>query len=284
MSEEDGFALEKSTLAIVGLGLMGGSLALALKDRCASLMAVDTDERTCREAMEKDVVSEAECDPAAILPRADVVILAVPIPAILDLLARMDEIVPQPCIVLDLGSTKQAIVQAMDQLPDRFATLGGHPICGKEQLSLANASPDLYRNAPFVLTPPKRSSAKASSAAFQIISALGANPLWMDAAVHDRILASTSHLPFLLASVLVLATSSGSAPLVGPGFRSASRLASTPSSMMLGVLQTNRENILSSLSRFREHLDLIESALQAGDSQALLEILDRSRERHQIFK
>jgi prephenate dehydrogenase len=284
MSEEDGFALEKSTLAIVGLGLMGGSLALALKDRCASLMAVDTDERTCREAMEKDVVSEAECDPAAILPRADVVILAVPIPAILDLLARMDEIVPQPCIVLDLGSTKQAIVQAMDQLPDRFATLGGHPICGKEQLSLANASPDLYRNAPFVLTPPKRSSAKASSAAFQIISALGANPLWMDAAVHDRILASTSHLPFLLASVLVLATSSGSAPLVGPGFRSASRLASTPSSMMLGVLQTNRENILTSLSRFREHLDLIESALQAGDSQALLEILDRSRERHQIFK
>jgi prephenate dehydrogenase len=278
MSDGDGFILANARIAIVGLGLMGGSLALALKNKCAALLAVDADQVT-----RQNIVSLADEDPAKILPQADVIVFAVPVPVILKMLERLPELVTGPCIVFDIGSSKQAIVQAMSSLPQRFEAIGGHPICGKERLSLENADGMLFQNAPFVLTPPAHTSVRASACALQIVSAIGANPIWMDASAHDRILASTSHLPYLLSSMLALATPENAAPLIGPGFRSVSRLASTPSSMMLGVLQTNRENVLNSIARFRENLDLIEQALQADAADEMKNILDSARQKHQKF-
>ena len=131
-----------------------------------------------------------------------------------------------------------------------------------------------------MLTPLERTSENARSAVLQIVDALGANPIWLDADDHDRILAATSHLPYLLSSALVLSTPDDCAPLVGPGFRSTSRLAGTPSSMMLGVLQSNADNVLASISSFRQSLDLIESALHAGDNNALETALNDSRKQY----
>ncbi len=153
----------------------------------------------------------------------------------------------------------------MSRLPERFDPIGGHPICGREKLSLANAERTLYYSAPFLLTPLERTTPRAISAAHQIIEALGAKPKILDAVEHDRILASTSHLPFLIASALALATPQEVASFVGPGFRSTSRLAGTPSSMMLGILQTNRENILTMLRGMQSQLTEIESVLSSGD-------------------
>ncbi len=284
MSEEDGFSLQNARVAIIGLGLMGGSLALALQGKCAALLAVVRHAAAREQALQRGVVSQAETDPAHILPQADLIVLATPIPAILDWLARLPDYVPQPCVVLDMGSTKQAIVAAMSRLPERFDVLGGHPICGKEKLSLENADATLYQNAPFVLTPvPNRSSARAAQAAFELIQAVGAIPVWLDAATHDRILAATSHLPFLIATALALATPFEAAPLIGPGFRSTTRLASTPSSMMTGILQTNRQNILDALTRFKENLNHLEEVLHSGDETRLSAMLDEARTRHQHF-
>jgi prephenate dehydrogenase len=110
----------------------------------------------------------------------------------------------------------------------------------------------------------------------QIVKILGASPIWLNAETHDRILAATSHLPYLLSSALALSTSDDAASLVGPGFRSTSRLAGTPSSMMLGVLQSNTDNVLASIASFRRSLDTIESALQSGNQEALQSTLDQS--------
>lgn len=283
MSDGDGFTLASARIAIVGLGLMGGSLALALNGKCAALTGVDADQATRELALRQNIVSLADADPAKILPQADVIIFAVPVPVILSMLGCLPQVVTGSCIVFDIGSSKQAIVRAMSMLPPRFETIGGHPICGKERLSLENADGNLFQNAPFVLTPPAHTSVRASACALQIVAALGAEPIWMDAAAHDRILASTSHLPYLLSSMLALATPENAAPLVGPGFRSVSRLASTPSSMMLGVIQTNRENILNSIARFRENLDLIEQAIQADAADEIKSILDSARQKHQTF-
>ena len=283
MSDDAGFFLEKSKIAIIGLGLMGGSLALALKGKCADLLAVVLRPSTRELALRLNIVSQADEDPAKILPQADVIILSTPVPAILDWLARLPEFTPQRCVVIDMGSSKQIIVQAMNQLPERFDALGGHPICGKENLSLENAEATLYQNAPFVLTPPAHSSVRASAAALQIITAIGARPLWLDAVSHDRLLAYTSHLPYLLASALALTAPLDAASLVGSGFNSTSRLASTPTSMMLGILQTNRDNILDAVSTFRDKLDLIEQALRSRDIDKLAEILDESRLKRQKF-
>jgi prephenate dehydrogenase len=184
---------------------------------------------------------------------------------------------------MDLGSTKKLIVDSMAKLPERFDPIGGHPICGKEKLSLANAERTLYYAAPFLLTPLKRTSSQALSAAHQIIEAVGAKAKVLDAEEHDRILASTSHLPFLLSSALALSTSQEIASFVGPGFKSTSRLAGTSSSMMLGVLQSNRENVLTALHALQGQLNEIESSLSSNDFSKLESLLNQAQTKHQIF-
>lgn len=280
---EPAFNLAESRIAIIGLGLMGGSLALGLKGKCAALFGIDPHLPTLELALSQHIVDSADSDPAKLLPQADLVILSAPVPAILTLLEELPSCMPNSCIVMDLGSTKKMIVDAMSRLPERFDPIGGHPICGKEKLSLANAERTLYYAAPFLLTPLARTSSRAHSAAHQIVDALGAKATVLDAVDHDRILASTSHFPFLLSSALALATPDNVAPFIGPGFRSVSRLAGTPSSMMLGILQSNRENILNALHRLQEQLAEVESALSTEDYQELEMILNQSRGRYQTL-
>lgn len=278
--DKPGFNLKEANIALIGLGLMGGSLALSLKPRCRRLSAYDPDRATIELARRQEIVHAADSDPAKILADADLVILACPVPAIIEWLKRLPDYIQHPCIVLDIGSSKRTIVTALESLPANFDPIGGHPICGRERLSLENAERFLYRDAPFVLTPLPRTSEHARSAALLIVEALGARPIWLDAESHDQILASTSHLPYLLASALVLATPGDSAPLVGPGFRSTSRLAGTSSSMMLGVLQANSDNVLTSIANFRHSLDILESALQTNNKDALESALDDSRQQY----
>ncbi len=262
---------------------MGGSLALALKGKCAALYGIDPDRATIDLACRQQIVDQADSDPAKLLPKADLIVLSAPVPAILTLLEGLSSQMPAPCIVLDLGSAKKRIVDAMSRLPERFDPIGGHPICGKENLSLANAERTLYYASPFLLTPLDRTSPRALSAARQIIGAIGAKAINIDAAEHDRILASTSHLPFLLSSALALVTPGNMAPLIGPGFKSTSRLAGTSSSMMLGVLQANRENVLTALHEFQNQLAEFESTLSTGDFTRLESMLNQAQSIHQTL-
>jgi len=260
---------------------MGGSLALGLKGKCAALYGIDPHPPTLELALSQQIVDYADSDTAKLLPEVDLVILSAPVPAILTLLEQLPSFTPNPCIVMDLGSTKKQIVESMSRLPERFDPIGGHPICGKEKLSLANAERTLYYAAPFLLTPLERTSPRAISAAEQIIEALGAKAKTLDAAEHDRILAATSHLPFLVSSALALAVPMDVTPFVGPGFKSTSRLAGTPSSMMLGVLQSNRENVLNALHGIQARLAEIESALTTEDFTKLRSILDEAHSTYQ---
>jgi prephenate dehydrogenase len=271
--EPDFFSLSHARVAIVGLGLMGGSLALALRGHCAALLGIETDQTALALARRQKIVDYAESDPAKLLPQADLVILATPVSVILNLLDDLPRLMPNPCILLDLGSTKSLIVEKMAALPERFDPLGGHPICGKETLGLQHADQNLYQAAPFVLTPLPRTGERALLAARQVITAIGAREVILDAALHDRYFAATSHLPFLLATALVLATPPETAPFLGPGFRSTARLAATPASMMLSVLQTNRENVLLALEALQNELSLLHRALADHDLQPLASVL-----------
>ena len=240
-------------------------------------------------ALSKNIVDRAEVDPARLLPQADLIVLATPVPMIITLLQKLPDLTPNLCIVLDLGSTKRLILEKMSQLPDRFDPIGGHPICGKEKLSLENAEAGLYQSAPFVLTALQRSTLRARGALEQLIHAIGARAIWMDPTEHDRVLALTSHLPFLVSSALVavLAVAPVALPeislLVGPGLRSTSRLAATSSTMMLGVLESNRENVLAAIDLLQNELTTFESALSSRDSNKLLVLLDQSRAAYQTF-
>ena len=285
---EDGFslALRDSTVGIFGLGLMGGSLAMSLKGHCAHLIGFDSHLPTLELALSKNIIDEAGSNSPLLTGerlgvRFDLLILATPVPSILYLLQQLPFLISSPCIVMDIGSTKRDILQAMSSLPENFDPIGGHPICGKEKLGLENAEANLYQNAPFVITSLTRTTQIAKSAAQQIVSAIGANLIEMTAQEHDHILASTSHLPYLLASTLSHSTPHDFAPLIGPGFRSTSRLAGTPSHMMMGILKSNRENVLKAIHSFRNSLTEFESALQDENYTELESLLNQSRNLYQ---
>jgi prephenate dehydrogenase len=267
--------LSRARLAIVGLGLMGGSLALALRGQCAALLGIDPNPVTLELARRRGVVDVAAADPAGLLPQADVIILAAPVTAILRLLEALPALHPGPALVLDLGSTKTRIVEAMERLPERFDPIGGHPMCGKERGGLAQADGLLFRGAPFAFTPLERTRPPARHFASQLAEALGAHPLWLDPVTHDRWVAATSHLPYLVANALAACTPLEAAPLVGSGFRSATRLAPTSPGMMMDVIMTNQQNILAAARRFCEAMNQIEMLLAAEDYPALQEVLER---------
>jgi prephenate dehydrogenase len=275
---EDGFSLKDATIGIIGLGLMGGSLAMSLKGQCARIIGFDSHLPTLELALSKKIIDQAETvETVGRDYNIDLLIIATPVSTIIDILQQLPSFISRPCIVMDLGSTKTDILQAMSVLPENFDPIGGHPICGKENLGLENADANLYQEAPFVITPLERTTSKARSAAQQMALSIGANLIEMTAEEHDRTLAFTSHMPFLLSSALAHSTPQEFSSLIGPGFRSTSRLAGTPPHMMMGILKSNRQNVLDSIDIFRNSLDEIKSALQDENYHQLELILDRSR-------
>jgi prephenate dehydrogenase len=290
---EPGFATGKLSgcrVAIWGLGLMGGSLALALRGKVAGLVGVDSDPATIRLALERGVVDQALSDGsppeslAAALRGIDLVILAAPVRAILSLLQQLPEIISGPAVVMDVGSTKECIVKAMERLPEQFDPLGGHPMCGKEQSSFLAAEAKLYEGAPFALVRLERTSTEAQALAEELVRVVGAKPLWMEAALHDCRVAATSHVPFLLAEALVQATALEAAPLVGPGFRGSTRLAGSSPRMMADILATNSGNIRAALAQVRAALDEYDSLLAREDYQSLAAIFEAGVERQRFLR
>jgi len=270
-------------VAIVGLGLMGGSLALALRGKCAGLIGVDLDPGALELARRRGVVDRVTDDPGGLLPEADLIVLAAPVCAILDLLDHLPSLHPGPAMVLDLGSTKFQVVQKMAALPARFDPLGGHPMCGKEHGGLANADPQIYLQAPFALTPLPRSSPQVRKIAEQLVQAVGARPVWLDPETHDRWVAATSGLPYLVANALAAVTPEPARPLIGPGLRSTTRLAPTPWSMMGDILSTNQANVLAGLSRFRERIQEMERQLTQEGAASLQGLLAEGAEQYEQF-
>ena len=258
------FPLDTQRVAIVGLGLMGGSLAMALRGRVAGLYAVDPDPRTRALAREWGLVDLVAARPEAVLPHVDAVILAAPVQAMVELIPELPRWMPQPALVLDVGSTKQAVCQALSQLPPRFDVVGGHPIAGKERGGLAQADPALFRGAPFVFTPLPRTSPRARAFAETLARTVGAYPVWTTPEEHDRGLAFTSHLPYLLGVALARSVPAEMRAFIGPGFRSASRLAASSPRMMRDIMATNLDAVLEALERMEDELAVVRRLLRQG--------------------
>ncbi|HJO32929.1 MAG TPA: prephenate dehydrogenase [Anaerolineales bacterium] len=283
--------LAQRRITIVGLGLMGGSLALALRGKCAGITAVDSDAHTRRVGLQRGVVDCASKSLAEGVARADLLVLAAPVRVILELLMQLRQLQPsaqEALPVLDLGSTKAEITAAMAVLPERFDCIGGHPMCGKETGGLAHADAGLYRQAAFVLTPLPQTSTETLALAEELALATGAQPLQMQPERHDRLVALTSHLPYLLACSLVAAVEQrgnddpGVWDLVSTGFRDTTRVAASDVRMLSDILHTNREAVREALGQQHRTLEALEAALDGDVTslQAALSAIRATRQRH----
>lgn len=267
--------LEESQVAIVGLGLMGGSLAWALRGRCRAVVGVARRAETVETALARKMVDQCTIDLEDGLSEADVVVLAAPVRVILALLDEIGPLLRDGSLVLDLGSTKAQIVASMARLPEHVQPLGGHPMCGKELSGLESADSALFRGCTFVLSPLARTSEATLALGRAIVEALGAHPLVLDPQRHDRLVATISHLPYLLACALVgcanqLALDDAAVwDAAASGYRDASRLADSDVTMMLDILLTNQAAILDALATCQAQLRDLENVIKAADKKAL---------------
>jgi prephenate dehydrogenase len=274
-----------STICIVGLGLMGGSLALALRasQLPVNLVGVARNPATIAAARSAGAIDYGTADLAEGAAGADVVVLATPVRTILRMLPQVGQCARPGALVLDLGSSKKQVCDAMADLPDKLQPVGGHPMCGKEVAGFGAAEAGLFRDRPFVLCPLPRTGPAALDRAIGLAEAAGARPLLLDPALHDRAVAGVSHLPYAVAVALVncmdAADDSLARSLASSGFRDTSRLAASEVGMMLDILVTNRDAVLAWLDVFAGQLDHLRSALAGGDESVLSEMLASAQHR-----
>ncbi len=257
-------------VGIIGLGLMGGSLALVLRDRCASLCGYDLDPNTITQALDRGMINRS-IDLTG--DEVDLLILAAPVSAILDWLDRAPAIFSSDFHLLDLGSTKTQIAARMQRLPERISPLGGHPMCGKESSGLEMADRDLYQGCLFALTPLARTRSSTLQVTQELIDALPARSLILDPAQHDRIAAAISHLPYLLA-VALMGTVSREADattwaMAASGFRDTSRLAASDVTMMLDIIRSNQTEVMRALDAAQITLQELQTLIAGEDWPAL---------------
>ena len=270
--------LRDQNVAILGLGLIGGSIAMGLRGHVRSILGVDNDPLTCQIATAKGIVDSASEDIRQILPQADILLVATPVSTAIELISTLPGVHDgSKLMVMDVTSTKSRIMAAMESLPPNFDIIGGHPLAGKEKLGICNAEKEMLYGATFTLTTSERTSERAKSLALELVKAIGCKPFWIDAKTHDHNLAATSHAPHLLAVALTNVTEKEYARLSGGGLSSATRLASTPTSMMLSMVMTNAENTISKLRETQAEIDKIIALMEAGDEENLETLLIASR-------
>lgn len=274
-------------VAIVGVGLIGGSFALALRQAGFSGRIIGVSSpATVAEALRRAVIDEAlPLEEAA--AASDLIFLAQPILRILETIRRLDAAVRPGALVTDAGSTKAEIVRCAREHLRRARFLGGHPMAGKESRGVAEAEAGLFRGRTWVLTPLEPSELESAPAAELVgwIRRIGARPLVLDPEQHDRLVAFTSHLPQLVSTALA-ATLAGQSHLglldqvAGPGLRDTTRLALSPFEIWRDILATNQEPVRQALAAFAETLDAIRKKLDgdlAGEFEAGAAFAERLR-------
>jgi prephenate dehydrogenase len=268
-----------SSVTIVGVGLIGGSFGLALKRRglAEHIIGAGRSRASLERALELGGIDEIADDLREAVERSSFVFLAAPTRAICRIVEELASAVPDSAIVTDAGSTKKLVVDAAERCwRDTVTFVGSHPIAGSEKSGVLHAKSDLFDGKVVAITPTDRTSRAAVEKVADVWRALGAITLEIDPEEHDRILAGTSHVPHVIASLIVALVHGidceDARMLAGRGLRDITRLAASSPEMWRDICLTNGVNIRSALERFRELLDRVVEHLDARDEQKLFEL------------
>jgi prephenate dehydrogenase len=256
-------------IAVIGVGLIGGSIALAARERLgASVAGFDESQQALGVARERGALDVAAGSVRDAVRDAEIVFVAVPVGALPGLVSAALEFCGEDCVVSDVGSTKRAVVASVDD--SRF--VGGHPLAGAESTGVEHARSDLFEGAAWYLTPTAQTSGVQYERLYRLLHRLGAHPTAIDAETHDAILATVSHLPHVLANVLVsqaagaLEAGDERLPATGPSFRDATRVAGASSAIWTDIYLSNRDALAKGIEETISRLQGVRDALSEGDS------------------
>ncbi|HWQ93894.1 MAG TPA: prephenate dehydrogenase/arogenate dehydrogenase family protein [Gammaproteobacteria bacterium] len=273
-------------LVIIGVGLIGGSLARALKkaEACKEIIGSNRTVAQLKKAVELGVIDRYDTDIAKAVAGADMIVLAVPVGSTEAILHQLNGHLDAKTVITDVGSTKQSVIEAaravFGKVPDNFVP--GHPIAGTEQSGVEASSAQMFQKRRVVLTPLPETDARALNKVRMMWEQAGAEVAEMDARTHDEILAATSHLPHVLAYTLVdtLACMEQHADIfrfAAGGFRDFTRIAASDPVMWRDICLANREAILKMIEKFGADLNRFGAALRDKDSAALLALLSSAK-------
>ncbi|HTT29910.1 MAG TPA: prephenate dehydrogenase/arogenate dehydrogenase family protein [Solirubrobacteraceae bacterium] len=256
-------------IALVGVGLIGGSIGLAARERLdASVTGYDASPEALEVARERGAIDRGCATIAEGVSDAEAVFVAVPVGMLPEAVRGVLAAAPPDCVVSDVGSTKRAIVAALGDA--RF--VGGHPLAGAETSGVEHARADLFDGATWYLTPTSSTSGILYERLHRLLHGLGARPVAIEPEVHDTVLATVSHLPHVLANVLVsqaartLAAGGERLPATGPSFRDATRVAGAPSAIWTDIYVSNRDAIAARIDDTIARLADVRDALRDGDA------------------
>ncbi len=259
-------------VAIVGVGLIGGSFALALRSAgFAGRITGVSSPAAVSDALNRGIIDAAQPLDAAI-PEADLIYLAQPIGRILDTLHHLNPLVRPDALVTDAGSTKRQIVTTAASVLTKCQFLGGHPMAGKETRGAESAEADLFRGRPYVLTPVDKEDLETPAAAefVGLVRKMGAEPVVLEAEEHDRLVAFSSHVPQLASTALAAAISKhspASRRVAGPGLLDTTRLALSSYELWRDIIATNSAPIQEALSAYIQELEYLRDHLRTRELQ-----------------
>ncbi|MFZ5826430.1 MAG: prephenate dehydrogenase [Bacillota bacterium] len=280
MSSSDGFTGPFRRVAIWGVGLIGGSIGMAIRQAGLAREVTGIGREPLEQAVSLGAIDRWTTDPAGALAEADLLILAMPVQAMVDLAPVWGPKLRPGTVVTDVGSTKAAVVAAWERhLAPGAHFVGGHPMFGREKAGVEAASPHLVTGCRWVLTP-----SPALDRVRQLVTLLSAEPVVMTPAEHDRRTAGASHLPQLVATALAAAAleldkqSPGTLHLAAGGFRDTTRIAESPAGLWSEIWLSSPDALREALVTFRQALADLEEAVERGDAEAIAAVFERAQE------
>lgn len=267
-------------VVIVGVGLIGGSLGLALRKKklAGQVIGVARTAETIAKAKRARAITRGTTNLAAAARGADLVILATPVGQIVPLAQQAAQVMKEGGIITDVGSTKADVVTALDRvLPKRCSFVGSHPLAGSEQQGVAAASATLFANSLCIITPTAGTSQHALDLVRQLWKDVGATVVEFRPQVHDKLLSLLSHLPHLLAVALSNSTPSSQLSYAPRSFRDMTRIAMSDPVLWRDILLTNRNEILGALEQFESNLAHLRSLLLRQDAQGLVQVFAQAK-------
>ncbi|WP_250846811.1 prephenate dehydrogenase [Aquisphaera insulae] len=273
-------------MAILGVGLIGGSIGMALRSErlAARVVGVGRSLQTLRQAQERGAIDQATTDLDEGVRDAEVVVVCTPVDRIPRDVCRAAAIAPGGALIMDAGSTKRKIVESVEADPVGCGPfVGAHPIAGSERSGAAFARPTLFRGRACVLTPTPRTRPEPLERARDFWSKLGANVVEMSPAEHDEVLAYTSHLPHALAAALSLSVPPAWQLLAAGAFRDGTRVAAADTGLWTAIFRDNRGPLLKALSSFQDRVAALKYAVMTDDAEAIRKWWDEARQLRDLY-
>lgn len=269
-------------VAIIGTGLIGGSMALAIKKKglARQVVGVSRHKSTLIRARKSRVIDKGS-QRLSIIRDADLVVLATPVNTILNLAATISKFIQKDCLVTDVGSTKCEIVSKLSKIFPNY--VGSHPLAGSEKRGITNASTDIFKNSLCILTPTKNTNPGALKKIKNLWKQFGARVVFLSPDTHDRILSFVSHLPHAIAFSLIDIIPGKYLKFAATGLRDTTRIAFSDSRLWADILLSNRKNTLESIESFQNNLSRIKSAISKKEEKTLIKILKRAKEKREVL-